>query len=59
MGFHPMLYRIVATYDPPPIPWRNFDWCAYFDDLGADASPHGWGETQDEAIDDLLERANE
>jgi hypothetical protein len=31
--------RIVTFYDPPPIPVRQFDWCAYDDRLGADSPP--------------------
>ncbi|WP_172430989.1 hypothetical protein [Mameliella alba] len=40
----------------PPIPVRGADWCAYDDRRGADASPYGWGATEDEAITDLLEQ---
>ena len=28
-------------------------WCAWDDDLGADASPYGWGATEAEAIAEL------
>lgn len=50
---------IVAINDPPPIPGRHLTWAAWLDGLGADASPYGWGETEQEAIDDLMERLRE
>ena len=31
-------------------------WRAYDDDLGADCSPYGHGDTEAEAIDDLMEK---
>ena len=43
----------------PPIPTRGHDWCATFDDVGADCSPHGYGATEQEAIADLLEQEKE
>jgi len=52
-----MSMTIITDHVYPPIPVRSNDWCAYFDELGADCSPHGWGATEQEAIDDLLERA--
>ena len=46
----------------PPIPMRNFDWCAYFDNL-IDLDCPSWiqasGETEAEALDNLLEQAEE
>jgi hypothetical protein len=47
---------IKTVFEYPPIPWRNFDWCAYDDRRGADDSPYGWGRTEDEAVADLLEQ---
>jgi hypothetical protein len=47
---------IKTSHICPPIPFRGHDWCAYDDRLGEDASPYGWGETEDEAIADLLEQ---
>jgi hypothetical protein len=47
--------KIIASHIYPPIPIRDYDWCAYFDDLGADCSPYGWGRTQAEARADLLD----
>ncbi|WJI43732.1 hypothetical protein NL532_24300 [Mesorhizobium sp. C120A] len=46
---------IVTSHIFPPIPIRDYDWCAYFDDVGADCSPHGWGRTEAEAKQDLLD----
>ena len=31
------------------------DWVAYLDDLGADTSPYGYGATEREAINELIE----
>ena len=49
----PMTRRIVTDYEHPPIPCPPF-WRAWDDDMGADASPYGQGETKDEAIADLM-----
>lgn len=51
--------RIITSHVYPPIPCRQFDWCAYDDRLGADCSPYGWGRTEQEAIADFLERLEE
>lgn len=57
--------KIATRYQPPPIPQRDFDWYALdsdtYDgapDAGA-ASTMGWGRTEQEAIDDLLEQFEE
>lgn len=45
--------KIVTTFVCPPIPIREFDWCAYRDgqeELGG----YGYGRTKQEAIDNLL-----
>jgi hypothetical protein len=47
--------RIIATYDPPPIPVRNCDWSATLDTYDA-GDPIGWGRTRDEAVADLEEQ---
>lgn len=47
--------KIITSHVYPPIPIRSHDWCAYFDDLGADCSPYGWGRTEAEAKQDLLD----
>lgn len=38
----------------PPIPIRQFDWCAWVDGEEEDG-PRGWGETEADAIADLKE----
>jgi hypothetical protein len=49
--------RIVTSYEPPPVPFRNCDWTAV-DDRTYDGpgNPIGWGATEQQAIDDLLEQ---
>lgn len=48
------VHCVITSHVYPPIPVRTSDWCAYYDDLGADCSPYGWGRTEAEAIADLL-----
>lgn len=44
---------IVTSHVRPPVPTRAFDWCAYRD--GAEErGNYGWGQTEAEAINDLL-----
>jgi len=43
----------------PPIPLRGFDWSAVDDDTYEPGEPMGWGETEQEAIADLLEQLEE
>lgn len=44
---------IVTQCICPPIPIRQFDWCAYHE--GEEESGHyGYGRTEQEAIDDLM-----
>jgi hypothetical protein len=63
---------IQTSYWPKPIPSRNFDWSAIDADTydasyeGEDengshwkASPQGFGATEQEAIEDLLEQIQE
>jgi hypothetical protein len=45
---------IVTDHVFPPIPVRQFDWCAWLDGQ-EEAGPRGWGETEAQAIDALLE----
>jgi len=40
----------------PPIPIRDFDWCAYRD---PEVTPYGYGRTEEAAIADLLEQEDE
>lgn len=44
--------KIVTKYDPPPIPFRDADWSAVYDDYDL-GSPIGHGATEAEAIEDL------
>jgi len=44
--------KIITSFIQPPIP-NGDHWIAYSDDLGADASPYGQGQTEQEAIEDL------
>lgn len=57
-GAPPQTHKpIVTHYVCPPIPWRTADWCAYFEgeeEIGG----YGWGATEQEAIDDLMEMEN-
>lgn len=51
-----MKAKIVAQYDPPPIPDRTKDWRAY-DALRCDETgPFGYGRTREAAIADLMEQ---
>lgn len=46
--------RIITDYNPPPIPYRGWDYCAMREgDTGEDLCGHG--ATEAEAIDDLLD----
>lgn len=43
---------IITNHIFPPIPMREFDWCAYRD---PERTPYGYGRTEAEAIADLLQ----
>ena len=52
--------RISTEHIYPPIPWRDHDWSAVWDDYdGAEDAPNrghiGYGATEEEAIADLIE----
>ena len=47
---------IKTNYDYPPIPIRTFDWSAWDDETLDEDSIIGHGETEIEAIKDLLEK---
>jgi hypothetical protein len=55
--------KIRADFIYPPIPLRQFDWCAYDEDTydGAPDShcPIGYGATEEEAVADLMEQIEE
>lgn len=44
---------IKTNFTYPPIPIRTHDWVAWYDSLGEDGSPYGYGETEAIAISDL------
>lgn len=48
-----MTRKIITTHIYPPIPTRQFDWCAYLDGEEENTHRQGWGATESEAIDDL------
>lgn len=50
--------KIVTTYDPKPIPPRQFDWSAA-DDGYEPGDPIGYGRTEAEAIEDLKRQIEE
>lgn len=52
-GSIPGRSTIITRYEPPPIPLRQFDWCAVRDSYDG-GDPAGYGATEQEAIDDLL-----
>jgi hypothetical protein len=44
--------KIVTSHVYPPIPARNWDWCAHYDGE-EEAGNYGWGRTEAEAIQDF------
>jgi hypothetical protein len=46
---------MITKFDPPPIPFRNCDWCAYLEDDVENSNRYGWGKTEAEAILNLEE----
>lgn len=46
--------KVVCSHVFPPIPCRNYDWTAWFDDVGQEG-PAGYGRTESEAKQDLLD----
>lgn len=50
--------RIVVEHVRPPIPIRDFDWCATFEDYEP-GDPQGEGATKQAAIDDLMSKADD
>ena len=45
--------KIVTNYIYPPIPLRQFDWSATYDNYEP-GCPIGYGSTEQDAIDDLV-----
>lgn len=50
--------KVVTQHTYPPIPWRGCDWHAHFDGYEP-GDPLGSGPTEQAAIDDLIEQAEE
>jgi hypothetical protein len=50
---------IATSFVCPPVPFRNCDWSAIFKDEYEDGSIIGTGETEEEAVADLIEQAKE
>ena len=48
-----MTKKIVTIFLNPPIPVRDFDWCAYYDGEEENGN-YGYGSTEAEAIEDLV-----
>ena len=46
--------NISTHYDYPPIPIRDFDWSAVFDDTYEPGDYMGTGRTEADAIEDLI-----
>lgn len=46
--------RIVTSHIFPPIPVRDFDWCAHYDGE-EEAGNYGYGHTEAEAIQDFID----
>lgn len=44
--------KIVTRNVCPPIPARNWDWCAFYEGE-EEAGDYGWGRTEAEAIQDF------
>lgn len=50
--------KIVTDFWAKPIPIRQFDWSATFDGYEP-GEPHGYGRTEQDAINDLLQNAED
>jgi hypothetical protein len=50
---------IKTSYVHPPIPIRDFDWCAYIDGYEENTDYHAYGKTEKEAIKNLLDNCSE
>lgn len=50
--------KIITVNNPPPIPMRDFDWCALRDDYEP-GDPLGHGPSECAAVSDLLDRERE
>lgn len=46
--------KIVTHNDYPPIPSREFDWVAFYDDTGEETGEYGYSATEEGAIENLI-----
>jgi hypothetical protein len=51
--------HLVMKHVFPPIPIRDFDWCAYLADEVEDSSTYGWGRTPEEAAENWKEQRDD
>lgn len=58
-GDAPEEVKIVTSYDPKPIPCRDYDWSAVTDNYDGEGSPCGWGATEKDAMIDLQEQLDD
>jgi len=45
--------KIVTVHITPPIPYRSYDWCAFFDGE-EERGGYGYGATEKEAVADFV-----
>ncbi len=50
--------KIITNFESPPIPIRNYDWSAWYEDYD-EGDSIGFGKTEEEAIKDLIEKEEE
>lgn len=50
--------NVKTSFEYPPIPVRQYDWMAYFPDLGEDG-PTGRGENEADALRDLASQVGD
>ena len=50
-----MMGRYITTFDPPPIPLRQFDWKATRDGYEP-GDPIGYGKTEEQSLRELQEQ---
>lgn len=53
-----MFSKIIIHFENPPIPVRNFDWCATRDGWEP-GQPIGWGKIPQDALQNLLDEEEE
>jgi hypothetical protein len=43
-------HKVVVVHCELPIPTREWDWCAYYEDEEGQLHKYGWGKTRGEAL---------